>query len=457
MDIMLINPGNPRVDHATEHIGVACLKSYVQSKEFVADVLDMALEELTVDEATNIVHSEQPKMVGISLLEATKIKGLDLVKKLRIDDYQGKIVVGGYFATFASQDILKNFEQVDYIVRGEGEITLVELMEYIIRVKGKLENILGVSYRKGSDIIENQARPLIADLDILPPPDRKYANFVLQKNAFLRVYSTRGCWGQCTFCDIIGLYGTSKGKPWRRRSAKNSVDELENLINRYNTDYFIFNDDQFLVKGKKSLEFVKEFAAELERRNLKIKFELMCRADTVNKKIITRLKSIGLQRVFLGLESFDPKQLERYRKKISIRQNLKAVITLYQLKINVIASVILADAYTTLWDLLKQFVFLFELRRKYFNSRECQISINKKLEIYRGSAVYNEYRQKGLLVKDDFLEGYDFKLKFLTKYRLKIYSIEEYLGQIVFRPSIYYKSLIKKIQFNLAYVKNTFL
>jgi hypothetical protein len=96
--------------------------------------------------------------------------------------------------------------------------------------------------------------------------------------------------------------------------------------------------------------------------------------------------------------------------------------------------VILADAYTGLWDLLQQFMLLFQLRRKYFNSRKCQISINKKMDVYRGTAVYAQYKQAGILTRDDYLQGYDYRLKLLTRWRLGLYDLEERLNRLILRP-----------------------
>jgi radical SAM superfamily enzyme YgiQ (UPF0313 family) len=316
-----------------------------------------------------------------------------------------------------------------------------------------LSEIMGLSFRDRSSIVENPPRPLISNLDTLPPPDRKYAPKILANKSHVRVNATRGCWGKCTFCDIIGMYGSGKGKAWRRRSVKHLVDEIESLHNTFKTNHFIFNDDQFLVKGNKSFTYVDAFVEEIKKRKLSICFELMCRADTVNRRIMSRLKEVGLQRVFLGLESFDEAQLDRYKKGISLRQNLKAIITLYQLKIDVIASVILADAYTTVMDLLKQFFTLFILRGRYFNSKHCQISINKKLEIYPGSAVYQEYKSKGLLTIDHYLHGYDFKLKFLTDLRLKLFTLEENLSRFVLKPRKVLQTMRRRLQWQYGQVK----
>jgi anaerobic magnesium-protoporphyrin IX monomethyl ester cyclase len=316
-------------------------------------------------------------------------------------------------------------------------------METLLRSPQKaISQIAGLSYRDKGNIIENPARPLIQNLDILPPPDRKYAQAVLDKNFHLRVYGTRGCWGRCTFCDIIGMYRSSSGKVWRPRSVKNLVDEIEDLHHHFKVDFFIFNDDQFLLKGAKGRERAEAFAGELKKRGLNIQFELMCRADTIHRDTMARLQSVGLQRVFLGLESFDEQQLKRFNKRITVRQNLRALITLYQLKIDVLASVILADAYTTIWDLVKQFITLFELRRRYFNSTKCQISVNNKLEVYRGSAVYREYKSKGILTRDHYMEGYTYKLNFWTNFRLKLFELEGRAGRLILRPGKVFQNLI---------------
>jgi len=429
LDILLINPGQVDKNYVTEHLGIASLKAYLVYRGFSADILDMAIEHLGIAECSARIIDISPKVVGISLLDASKTTGMKLIQHLRINGFKGKIIVGGYFATFSSSELLRDYPEIDFVVRGEGELTLEELLSKVINDHDiKLSEIQGLSYRGAHQIIENPSRPLIKDLDILPPVDRKYAGQILQSGAQLRLYASRGCWGRCTFCDIIGMYGQSPGKVWRRRSVKNLVDEIQFLVQKFRSTYFIFNDDQFLVKGKKALELVEAFATELERRQLKIKFELMCRADTIKKVVVQRLKSVGLQRVFLGLESMDQKQLQRFQKGISVRQNLKAIITLNKLNIPVIASVILADAFTTLKDLLKQFIFLYELRKRYFKSKFCQISVNKKLEVYRGSANYRGYKMSGLLTRDHYLHGIDYKLNFWTDLRLKVFELEEKLS-----------------------------
>jgi len=451
LDILIVNPGAIRHDYITEHLGIAGLKSYVNSKGFRADTLDMAIEGLTISEARQIILAAKPKMLGLSLLDDSKNKGLSLAQSIRKGGYTGNIVAGGYFPTFNSKDILCDFPEIDFIVRGEGELTLAELMTALLKKDDiPLTEIPGLSFRENGEIIENTARPLIKDLDILPPVDRKYARAVLDSGSQIRLSGTRGCWGQCTFCDIIGFYRSSSGRIWRYRSIPHLLDEIESLMQTFKTDYFIFNDDQFLLKGSRSQVRIDEMAEEIKHRGLKIRFELMCRADTVNRPVMTRLKEAGLTRVFLGLESFVDTQLQQYKKGISARQNFRALNLLHQLKIDVIASVILTNAYTTLWDLIKQFIILFELKQRYFNSPNCRISINKKLEVYKGSAVYHEYNAKGILIKDDYLRGYDYRLKFWTGFRLALDTAEEKLGIFVVKPAEVLSNAFKAIKWFLS-------
>ena len=176
MDLLLINPGKIRHDYLTEHLGIASLKSYAISKGFSADTLDMSIEELSVQDGLGRIMNLDPKIAGFSLLDDSKHKGLALIKALRKSGYTGKIIVGGYFATFAAPEILRDFPEIDFVIRGEGEITLAELMQTLLRRTGKpISQISGLSFRDNRNIIDNPARPLIQNLDSLPPPDRKYA------------------------------------------------------------------------------------------------------------------------------------------------------------------------------------------------------------------------------------------------------------------------------------------
>ena len=206
MDILLINPAKRDKSYLTEHLGIACLKAYAEKRGFRADIYDMAIENSDIADAVQVVLHENPISVGISLLDATKKRGLALICALRNAGYSGYIIIGGYFATFCAREVITDFNQIDFVVRGEGEATLVELLDYFRNpIRKDLKSIQGISYHDQNQIIENPGRPLLNELQQLPFIDRKYARKVLANGSNLRIYASRGCWGSCTFCDIIDI------------------------------------------------------------------------------------------------------------------------------------------------------------------------------------------------------------------------------------------------------------
>jgi len=427
MDLILVNPGDNR-DIPCEHLGLASLSAYIKYHGYSVDMLDMALDNLDVPAGTKLLMAASAAVIGISMLDKTREKGLALIKQLRSAGFHGTIVAGGYFPTFHADELLLHCPGIDHIVRGEGESTLLELMDHLLDCKIKpLSSIEGISYRKNGTAVHNPARPLIRDLDSLPPPDRKYAQTVLKKTGHLRVNASRGCWGNCSFCDINAFYTIGSGPKWRSHSIPVFVSELKRLRDKFNCSYFILNDDNFMTRGIHNRKRAFALAEELKKNDLKIHFELMGRVDSMDRQVLQILKSAGLQRVFLGIESFDQAHLDRFNKGTTVLQNMRAIILLKQLQIDCIVSVILADAHTRLRDLLVHFYTLFRIRRRYFNSSRSRISINEQLEIYRGSALYRQYKQAGLLICDNWATGYRYQLKMMTALRLNLARVEKFL------------------------------
>jgi len=117
MDLLLVNPGNFRGQGASEHLGILSLKSYTCAQGYNADVLDMGIEGLSINAASEIILQKDPSVLGITMLDDTKSSGFLLIQTVRRSGYGGKIILGGYFPTFSASEILSDFPQVDFIVR----------------------------------------------------------------------------------------------------------------------------------------------------------------------------------------------------------------------------------------------------------------------------------------------------------------------------------------------------
>jgi len=198
----------------------------------------------------------------------------------------------------------------DAIVIGEGELTLEELL-----TEKDFTSIKGIAYR-GADgaIIRNEPRPMIADLDAQPFPDRAaidQAGYVdlwrkHHGEGSVSLITARGCPYTCTWCSHA-VFGYSH----RRRSAANVVDEVEHIVATYHPDLLWYADDVFTMNFK----WLFEYAALLERRGLKVPFETISREDRLNEEVVATLARMGCSRLWIGAESGSQRVLDLMKRR----------------------------------------------------------------------------------------------------------------------------------------------
>lgn len=203
------------------------------------------------------------------------------------------IVLGGHPATFNTKDVLGIIPEVDFLVRGEGEIALKELMGELIKGKSG-RNVKSVSYRdKNGTLKHNQKQPIIDDLDKLPMPD--YTSFAKGNSKSVYTLMTeRGCFYNCTFCCARVMGGAG-----RLKSASRVIKEIEQL----NTDYIFFGSNNFTTNK----DFVRKISKYLLEKQ--IGWHIMSRVDTVNKELLGIMKTRGCDEISFGPESINPNTL----------------------------------------------------------------------------------------------------------------------------------------------------
>lgn len=251
-----------------------------------------------------------------------------LAAALRESGYVGHITLGHDFATLNHEAILTKYLEFDSIVRGEGEITLVDLANILER-RGSLKDVLGLSYRDGAEIFVNHSRPVVANLDALQWVTRYDLPTVLGLGMSASLFTGRGCPYRCSFCTtgkvpIAEHFGRSN--VWRHRSAKSVVDEIEVLARDFGISSLTIVDDLFIAKGQRGSQHALEIAQELITRELGIEYMIDCRVDSIESSAFTTLKRSGLKKVFVGVESASETTLDTfqkgYRREI-IRENLR--------------------------------------------------------------------------------------------------------------------------------------
>jgi len=261
-------------------------------------------------------------LIGISALTPTAPRAYEIAETIRDKTRNISIVGGGPHFTFLPEEALKYF---DFVVRGEGEKTIVELMEWLADPRPEeIKNILGLSYRIGQKFFHNPDRPLLSseELDQLPFPDFNLIRGYKIKEV-VPMQTSRGCPFDCTFCSVTAMFG----KEYRFRSLNSIMSELEELNKQNPGAKFFFYDDNFAA----SLPRAKSLLREILHRNIKFNWQTQIRAkDAKDRELMKMMAESGCIWLFLGLESVNPQTLKEYKKNQTVADIVEGVATIHE-------------------------------------------------------------------------------------------------------------------------------
>ena len=212
------------------------------------------------------------------------------------------VIAGGPHVWALPEYVLQN-DNIDMVCIGEGEEALPELLDKM--EKGEdIYDTKNIWFKKDGRIIKNERRNLIQDLDSLPFPDKTlfYEYGCFYDN--LEIITGRGCPFRCTFCNIHlqRKLNEGKGKFLRRRSVANVIEELKFQLSKYDVKYISFHDDTFTT----DMKWIEEFT-EIYRKEINLPFYCFVFPPTVNRRVISMLKSANCMQIFLGVDSGDEK------------------------------------------------------------------------------------------------------------------------------------------------------
>ncbi|MGH3924964.1 MAG: B12-binding domain-containing radical SAM protein, partial [Pseudonocardiaceae bacterium] len=266
---------------------------------------------------------------------------------LRAEWVDVPIVAGGFGPSFYPGEFLT--AGFDVVVRGEGEQTAVELARYYQAGIPGLEDILGISYRRGDQVVHRPARPLVADLDTLPTPARDTLDLTLARRSPAHAQTSRGCQASCVFCSIVAFERLGGGTTWRQRSISEFVAELAGLA-ELGVEHVKVIDDS-LLEPPRNLAWCAALADEIERRGLRMSLRGQVRADRVDDSVLTELRRAGFWSFACGIENYAPTALRRMAKRARVEDNIAALDAFGRAGVYVQAGHILFDHATTLPEL----------------------------------------------------------------------------------------------------------
>ncbi|MCJ7582065.1 MAG: B12-binding domain-containing radical SAM protein, partial [Candidatus Aminicenantes bacterium] len=329
MNILLINPPAENLvktfapDSITEEMGVyppmgllyiASYAKKVLSDDFHIEILDTQVEEMNSGQIRTHLERKKPDVVGISCMTFLLIDVLNVARLAKEINPDVHVVIGGAHPTIYPREMV-SLPEIDSIVMGEGEISFSKLLVALAERQSP-DGIQGLGYKKNGQVIINEARDFIQDLDAMPFPDREFLPYhryynLLGKGSEIMtsLVTSRGCPHNCIFC-------TSKdGRLCRQRSPENVVQEIEECVAKGITDFDVI-DDTFSINRKRVLAITDLII----KKGLKITMDVRARVDQVDQHILDQLAKAGCRRIRFGVESGDIEVLKNLKKGITLEQ-----------------------------------------------------------------------------------------------------------------------------------------
>jgi TonB family protein len=249
---------------------------------------------------------QSAELVGLSMCFQSRAQEfLRLAQLLKSRNPKQLIVAGGHYASCAAEALLAHHPELDIIVIHEGEATFAEIANAAPHMAEHLSQISGIAYRDGQQVLFTHARRTSDNLDALPFPDRRGPIHTLAGVPTSYMMGSRGCYGSCAYCCITTLHQLAPGKRFRQRNVEGIADEMSVVYHERGTRQFVFHDDNFLVPSEAfNHARLSAFEKALKKRGIDdIALVIKSRPADANKKVLRRLKDLGLVRVFLGVES----------------------------------------------------------------------------------------------------------------------------------------------------------
>jgi radical SAM superfamily enzyme YgiQ (UPF0313 family) len=405
-DVFLINPPSSRMKEKYEHLGLAYIAAFLRKYDINTKIIDIPLYDLYPNDVIYEIKSDKPKLIGVSIpFQDSASEALEFVKSIREAGYKGHISIGGIYPTFSYDEILSVCPQIDTVVVGEGEITFLELARKVLSDED-WKNISGIAYRDDGTLRLNDKRPLIDDLDSMPYPERDTLPIVILKSGFASMLTSRGCYGRCSFCSV-GPFFSQFGQKYRQRSVENVIDEIRILYEKYNVRNLFFNDAEFIGGKGKNYERAYKLAEELIKSGMDLHFSIQCRVNDVEQELFTMLKKAGLRRVFLGVESGSQTVLDRFKKDVSVEDNIKALKILNELELYISMGFIMFDPHINYKELSENISFINNAVKLVGKERLDYYPVSRLLPL-AGTEVEREMKEAGKYKGNTLNYSYEF-------------------------------------------------
>ncbi|MHA1147920.1 MAG: B12-binding domain-containing radical SAM protein [Promethearchaeota archaeon] len=395
------------------HIGTLIIGEMLRKRGYTVKIFDEKIFPVSLN------HLKDADVVGISISTISALRGYELAFNIR-KTLKIPVVIGGVHATLNTEEALK---WANFVVRNEGEYTMLELMETFDNGKN-FDDILGLSFKTNGEIYHNPQRPFIKDLDQLPYPnwnliENMYRYLQTPLNNFVYFTQvTRGCPFNCSFCSVTPSFG----KPLRFRSVENVILELKSLPKQTQKLLF-FYDDNFVANKKYTKELL---TAMIENDCVPYAWHSQMRADaSEDDELMNLMAQTNCKLATFGFESVNPMTLKAIKKGQTIDLIENCVEKMHDKKILINGFFVLGSDEDTLKNINDTVQFALE--------KKIDFAAFMPLTPFPGTPFYEEMKDR-IFTKN--WELYD--VQHVVYYPKNMTPLELYLGCLDAYKSFYH-------------------
>ena len=384
--------------------GLLVLAAYLERElpDLEIEVVDCQAERKSWDYVQKRIESFSPSIVATSAFTCNAYvcaRVAEIAKKVNDEIVT---VVGGQHFTATVHESLTDFPEIDYIVRGEGELTFIELIK-TLNENGDIGKVRGLSFRDNGKIVDAPNRNLIENLDSLPYPAyhlvenniRKYHFTMMagKNKPYVILEGSRGCDRKCTFCTQWRHWNGV----WRTKSSKRIADEMEFLHRRFGGEFLWLTDDNFEYRKRGT-----GLWEELKNRDFTddIEWFFQARTDDIvrNPDLVGKMQNVGNNWILVGVENDSQETLKYFKKGILASESGKAMRILRDNNVFAQAMMIIGTRKDTAESIKRLRQFSFDI--------ESDLNIYACLTPLPGTGIYEEAKRNGW-IEDTHYANYD--------------------------------------------------
>jgi len=342
-------------------------------------------------------------LVGLSITFQCMVgDSLELVGLLRKRGFIGHLTCGGQVPTFCYEELLREAPAIDTVVRHEGEQTIVELANRLAR-RESLAGMCGLVRRDGSAIAVGQPRPVVVELDHLPPPVRAQEPLVVGGAPIAVMLTSRGCIGDCTYCCLRAFKKDAGGKRFRLRDVSAIVDEIARVQLDHGVRVVVLQDDLFILPSeRKTIARMEAIRRGLDERGVEpVVFWIKGRPETITGPVARAASEMGAIHVFLGIENASPARLGYLGRTHTSDDSKRAITNLLDHGVRSSFNFMLFDPDCTLEEIVANIDFAEQFVDLTWNV--C------RTEVYPGTPLLERLGREGRLLGDWRAYGYEMR------------------------------------------------